>query len=128
MQGGYALTAALMMLVPTAAAAGSMEDLLAKLAPEERAHQACILRGFDIARKDARLRGADRMKTSIFGRAVLAGTTLNANGGAVRVKGHWYAMSFSCTLTSDLLKATTFSYNLGKEIPKPRWDDLGLWQ
>jgi hypothetical protein len=128
MQAGYALTVALMMVVPTAAVAGSMEKLLAKLAPEERAHQACILRGFDIARKDARLRGADRMKTSIFGRAVLAGTTLSANGGAVRVKGHWYAMSFSCNLTGDLLKATSFSYNLGKEIPKPRWEDLGLWQ
>lgn len=128
MQGGYALSMALMLLVPTAAVAGSMENLLAKMAPEERAHQACILRGFDVARKDARLRGADRMKTSIFGRAVLDGTTLSANGGAVRVKGHWYAMSFSCTLTGDLLKATTFAYNLGKEIPKPRWDDLGLWQ
>jgi hypothetical protein len=128
MQGGYALAVALVMLVPTAAAAGSMESLLAKLAPEERAHQACILRGFDIARKDARLRGADRMKTSIFGRAVLAGTTLSANGGAVRLKGHWYAMSFTCTLTGDLLKATSFSYNLGKEIPKARWEDLGLWQ
>jgi hypothetical protein len=105
-----------------------MDKMLAKLAPEERAHQACILRGFDIVRKDVQLRSADRMKTSIFGRAVLAGTTLSANGGAVRVKGHWYALSFSCTLTADLLKATTFSYHLGKEIPKPRWEDLGLWQ
>jgi hypothetical protein len=124
----YSLLGLLILAPSTAMAASKVEQQLAKLAPEERAHQACILRGFDVVRKDAQLRGADRMKTSIFGRAVLAGTNLNANGGAVRVKGHWYAMSFSCTLTSDLLKATTFSYELGKEIPKPRWEDLGLWQ
>lgn len=124
----YLLLVSLALAAPTAAVAGPMEKMLAKLAPEERAHQACILRGFDVARNDGRLRGADRMKTSIFGRAVLAGTSLSANGGAVRVKGHWYAMRFSCTLTADLLKATTFSYELGKEIPRPRWDDLGLWQ
>jgi hypothetical protein len=109
-------------------AAQSLEKMLATLAPEERAHQACILRGFDIARKDARLRGADRMKTSIFGRAVLDGTTLTAKGGAVRMKGHWYAMSFTCELTASLLKANSFSYVLGNEIPASRWAELGLWK
>jgi hypothetical protein len=128
MTARIALFVSLMLAAPSAMAAGPMDSMLEKLAPDERAHQVCILRGFDIVRKDAQLRGADRMKTSIFGRAVLAGTTLSANGGAVRVKGHWYALSFSCTLTADLLKATTFSYHLGKEIPKPRWEDLGLWQ
>ncbi len=127
MTGRLLLLMSLVLVAPTGAVAGSMDKLLDKLAPEERAHQACILRGFDIVRNDTRLRGADRMKTSIFGRALLQGTTLNAKGGAVRVKGHWYAMGFTCTLSASLLKATTFSYNLGAEIGKKDWERLGLW-
>ncbi len=127
MRAGFALLVAVASALPTTVSAQSMDKMLAKLAPAERAHQACILRGFEVARKDPRLRGADRMKTSIFNRAILDGTALDAKGGAVRVKGHWYAMSFKCDLTRDLLKATTFAYNLGKEIPRDRWDQLGLW-
>ncbi|MEO8651285.1 MAG: DUF930 domain-containing protein [Hyphomicrobiaceae bacterium] len=127
MKGRFLPLVALVLAAPTGAVAGPMDKMLKKLAPEERAHQACILRGFDIAQKEKRLRGADRMKTSIFSRALLQGTTLNAKGGAVRMKGHWYAMGFTCTLTDNFLKATTFSYDLGAEIGKKDWDRLGLW-
>ena len=79
-------------------------------------------------KRDPLLRGADRMKTSIFKPAVLKGTKLTAPGGAVRSKGHWYALSFSCDLTSDWMKATSFSFALGAEIPERNWEDLGLWR
>ncbi len=100
---------------------------LASLAPYERSHQACIIRGLDALHKDKRLRTADRMKTSIFSRAVLDGTSLSAKGGAVRSNHRWYALNFNCDLTEDLMKARTFKYELGQEIPKDQWDDLGLW-
>lgn len=67
------------------------------------------------------------MKTSIFSRAVLDGTSLSAKGGAVRSNHRWYALSFSCDLTEDLMKAQSFKYELGEEISKDKWDDLGLW-
>ena len=51
-----------------------------------------------------------------------------AKGGAVRVKKHWYRLSFECELTPDQMKATSFSYKLGAEIPREEWEDLGLWQ
>jgi hypothetical protein len=130
MQGKIALAAVLAMLVcaPPALIAGPMENALAKLSPEERAHQACILRGLETVRRDARLRKADRMKTSILSPAVLDGTLLTAKGGAVRAGSNWYAMSFSCQLTGDLMKATSFSYVLGAEIAKNTWERYGLWQ
>jgi hypothetical protein len=112
---------------PLLAGAGAFEQALRKLDPEERAHQACIIKGLETVRRDARLRGADRMKTSIFGRAVLEGTRLTAKGGAVRVKQHWYAISFTCTLVPDYMKATSFVFELGAEVPKARWDEYGLW-
>jgi uncharacterized protein DUF930 len=113
--------------MPLLAMAGSLEEALRKLEPEERAHQACIIKGLNTVHRDTRLRNADRMKTSIFGRAVLNGTLLVAKGGAVRANKRWYALSFTCNLTPDLMRGTSFSFQLGAEIPKQRWDDYGLW-
>jgi Domain of Unknown Function (DUF930) len=109
------------------ARAGPMDKALAKLAPEERSQQACVLKGLDTVRRDARLRRADRISASIFGPAVLDGTLLTAKGGAIRVADRWYALSFACHLTGDLMKATSFTFALGAEIPKESWDKLGLW-
>jgi hypothetical protein len=127
MKARIALLVSLMLAAQPVIAAGPMDSMLEKLATEERAHQVCILRGFDIFQKDKQLKSADRLKTSIFSRAQLNGATLQAKGGAVRMKGHWYAMGFTCTLTGDLLKATNFFFNLGAEIRKADWDRLGLW-
>lgn len=122
------LVLAAFLLMPAAAqAAGSMDRMLAKLAPEDRAHQACAIKGLPIVKRDPRLRKADRIQSSTLGRAVLDGTHLAAKGGAVRVGQHWYAVSFTCDLTPDYMKAQNFSFVMGKEIPKENWDALGLW-
>jgi hypothetical protein len=52
---------------------------------------------------------------------------LAGKGGAIRAGDHWYALTFTCQLTSNLMKATSFSFALGNEIPKTTWDKLGLW-
>ena len=120
---------ALLFCMPLTAQATSFEDTMKKLDPEERAHQACILKGIAAVRADKKLPGADRMKTSIFGPAqFINGTEVKAKGGAVRAKDHWYAVSFDCMVTADQMKATAFTYQLGKEIPKDQWENLGLWQ
>ena len=31
-------------------------------------------------------------------------------------------------LTPDQMKATSFTYELGAEIPEAKWEDLGLWK
>jgi hypothetical protein len=115
-------------LLPDAASAASPEASLARLAPEFRAHQVCILRGMPIVKRERMVRRADRMKTSIFRPAVVEGSKLVATGGAVRSAGHWYALSFSCDLSSDWMKATSFTYKLGSEIPHAEWERLGLWR
>lgn len=117
----------LLLCFPLAAKAGSMDRALAKLDPEERSFQACVMTGLNAVRRDARLRRADRMKTSILVPAVLNGTVLTGKGGAVRAGNRWYALSFTCRLTSDLTKATSFTFELGDEIPKEDWEKHGLW-
>jgi hypothetical protein len=67
------------------------------------------------------------MKTSILQPAQFTGTVVTATGGAVRVKHHWYALKFTCEVTGDLMKAKSFTFELGDEIPKEKWEDYGLW-
>jgi hypothetical protein len=129
MRSKVVLTAGLVLLGGRLAMAqGAFERMLAKLSPEERSNQACILRGLDAVRSDPRLRAADRMQASTFSPAALQGTRLTATGGAVRAGNTWYALSFTCHLTGDLMRATSFSFTVGKEVPKASWDRLGLWQ
>ena len=123
------LAALFIMSIYTAAIASatSLEQTLAKLDPEERSRQACALKALDVLRRDPRLRQADRLKSSIFQPAQLMGAILNAPGGAVRAGGRWFAISYSCRLTNDYMKATSFTFTLGKEIQRIEWDQRGLW-
>lgn len=98
------------------------------LEPEERARQACILKGLSVVQRSTQLRNADRIKSSIFSGAKLEGTHLVAKGGAVRAKGRWYAVSFECHLSPDLMRAYDFSFSVGDEVPKGKWASLNLWE
>jgi hypothetical protein len=104
-----------------------VERWLRKLDPEERARQICMLKGLKEVQRNVQLASADRMQSSILSRASLQGDLLVANGGAVRVKGRWYALSFKCHLSADRMAADNFAFKIGAEIPKQKWNDFGLW-
>lgn len=46
---------AALLLGPVAVAAGNIDQQLAKLDPEERAHQVCVMKGIDIIRREGKL-------------------------------------------------------------------------
>lgn len=98
-----------------------------KLDPEERAHQACVIKGLQAVRSDKRLAKADRLMPDTFKRAKFDGQVVSAAGAAVRAGKHWYALSFTCTVAPDAPKALDFTFEIGDEIPPERWDDVGLW-
>ena len=112
----------------TAWADASMDRVLKELQPEERAHQVCNLRGIDAIRKGSHLRGVDRVTTTIQKPAVFKDNVVTAKGGAVRAKNHWYFLDFTCTVTADQMRAKSFNYKLGGEIPEAKWEDYGLWK
>lgn len=111
-----------------AGAASSLKKSLMKLEPEERAHQACVIKGLEAVRRDKRLAAADRLMPDTFRRAHFEANVVSAKGAAVRAKEHWYAMSFECKLSDDQTQAVDFSYKIGKEIPPEEWEDAGLWK
>jgi hypothetical protein len=69
----------------------------------------------------------DRAKSDISIHPIHAGDMMKAPGAAFRSKGLWYALSFECTGTHDHLGILSFSFEVGKPIPKSRWAELGLW-
>jgi len=121
------LLASLLTIAPAIASATTLDQSLAKLDPEERSRQACAAKGLDVMRKDVRLRRADRINASTTIPAVLKGTALTATTAAVRSAKKWYTISYTCQLSPDLMKATTFTFTLGTEIPKTEWEKLGLF-
>lgn len=109
------------------AGAASMDQSLLKLDPEERAHQVCILKGILDINRAKKLTHVDRLKTSILSRATFDGTTVVAKGGAVRANHRWYQVKFTCAVTKDQMRATSFDYEIGPEISESKWEDLALW-
>ncbi len=94
----------------------------------ERAHQACVVKGLDVVRRDKRLAKADRLMPDTLKRAQIDGSVVSAKGAALHVDKHWYALSFECTVSDDQMKALAFTYRLGKEIPPETWEQVGLWR
>lgn len=127
MQRILIIGAATALLVSAAHAADKIRETLEKLAPETRAHQACAVKALEVMRRDPLVKRPDMVKSSIFSGAKLNGAVLEAPGAAVRTQGHWYAMSYTCSLSPDLMQALTFTYKLGTEVPKPDWERRGLW-
>lgn len=111
-----------------ALADASMDRVLQKLDPEERAHQACSLRGLDAVRKGTHLKAIDRLKTSSRSLATFKDNVVTANGAALRAQHRWYALKYTCAVSDDQMKAKTFDFQLGAEIPEDKWEDFGLWK
>jgi hypothetical protein len=113
--------------ISTTVHAGDIDRQLLKLGPEERAHQACVIRGIDTIRREKHMK-ADRLKTGITSDAIFTGDRVTTKGGAFRANHHWYGLSFDCKVTKDQMKALSFTYEIGKEIPPKDWEKLGLWR
>lgn len=105
-----------------------MDRVLKELEPEERAHQACTIRGLDAIRKGSHLKRIDRVKTSTQTRAVFKDNVVTATSGAVRANNHWYALKYKCAVTDDQMKAKSFEFQLGGEIPESKYEEYGLWK
>lgn len=112
----------------TPAFTATLDKALAKLDPEERARQACVIKGIDQIRADKALPKADRIQAGGQASAKFDGNIVLATAGAVRAKDQWFALKFKCAVTEDHMKATSFSYEIGSAIPEDRWEDLGLFK
>lgn len=119
----------LLVAIPAASAQKAAADWTSKLEPRTRAMQVCSLAALTAFGKDKKLRPrADRVRVNVGTEPKIDKTSVTGPGGGVRSGQKWYAFSFKCSLNEAGTKATAFTYDLGKEIPKSQWDKLGLWE
>jgi hypothetical protein len=99
---------------------------LKQLGTEDRISQLCNIEAMEQVQ---RLTGDYRPDFVVaYARAdlKLAGLTLEADGGAIRSRQHWYDLAFICQVAPDLETVSAFQFSLGAEIPEAKWEDYAL--
>ncbi|MDX2202932.1 MAG: DUF930 domain-containing protein [Hyphomicrobiaceae bacterium] len=113
---------------PAVAAQKGATDWTSRLEPRTRAMEVCNLAGLTAFGKDKKLKPRpDRVRVNAGAEPKIEGGLVSGASGAVRSGHKWYAFTFKCTLNEPGTKATAFSYELGKEIPKAQFEKRGLW-
>jgi hypothetical protein len=130
-----ALTIGAAVLVAGAAgAAGAaarenrFERSLKMLAPVDRLEQLCDYTAMKRIRKDHRPFRPDRAVAGAAKEPHIKDDTIVAKSGAFRSRKKWYELSYTCTAAPDHLSVTSFTYNIGPEIPEAKWTSYGLWE
>lgn len=125
---GIAIAATSLAAAQPAGLSAELQRVLKLLEPVDRLEQICDYTAMVQIRKDSRHFHPDRAVASATKKPKIGPNTIEARGGAFRSRGHWYAMSYSCTATPDNMQVIAFRLKIGKEIPETEWAALGLWQ
>jgi hypothetical protein len=99
----------------------SYQDALMKLAPETRIEQRCNGRATGLLAREKKLRAPDEVLAYAFADTKLSGVVFQAPGAAIRDRGEWYRLSYSCQTTPDGLGVVRFEYKLGEKVPHDEW-------
>ncbi|TIR24294.1 MAG: DUF930 domain-containing protein [Mesorhizobium sp.] len=97
---------------------------LATFASEERMVQLCNLEALDQIRKWKAEFQPEQVAPYATADETVKGTTIK--GAAFRSRGKWYALKFNCELARDGESVVGFEFLVGGQIPRERWDELGL--
>jgi hypothetical protein len=112
---------------PAEAAKKSVQDQLLELEPESRAIERCNGRAEGLVVREKRLKGPDSVVASAFDEASYHDNAVIARGAAIRARGVWYHLSYTCHTTPDGLDILQFSYELGEPVPRSEWDTHSLF-
>ncbi|GHE67536.1 hypothetical protein GCM10019059_29060 [Camelimonas fluminis] len=113
---------------PVATADARLTRSLMRLEPAQRFQQICDVAAMKMIARESDGMRPDRAMLDALSPPSEKGDTLAGSGAAVRSKGKWRQMSFSCEATADRLSVLRFTYKLGDEIPGSQWERYGLWQ
>lgn len=119
---------AILVLISSAAVAGSIDRSLARLDPATRLEQLCSLEAMNRVGRDSNPYHPDRAVIYAVSKPQRDGDTLTGDGGAFRSSGRWFQFSFLCQSTPDHLHVAKFTYKLGRVIPEEKWEEYGLWR
>jgi hypothetical protein len=104
------------------------ETMLQRIDPSERLEQVCEYAALTRIGRDKNRYRPDRVVIQAISPPKVKGDKMSGSGAALRSKGKWYQVDFTCQAAPDRLKVLSFSYDVGDEIPEEQWDKLGLWR
>jgi hypothetical protein len=126
----HALIAAAVLAVgilPAAAFTKAETDQLKTISGDTRLIQACTLEGLlKIAAEQKGMR-PEHVIIDALSPASIKGDKLAGNGAAVRSRGKWYQLSFSCLTSPDHLEVSAFDYKVGEAVPEAKWAEFNLY-
>lgn len=99
----------------------SIEDQLMKLDPQTRFEQRCNGRVAGLSTREHKGFNTDEVVAYAFADSTLKGTVVTAPGAALRSRGRWYHVSYTCKVSPDGLNVESFEYKLGDEVPREQW-------
>lgn len=135
------LAAAVALVAIPPAAAGSSKRHAAKAAKQEssrpesakqdatmlhvalptRIEQRCNARAMGEVGRSGKDMRPDEAVAYAFADPKLGDASIEAPGAAVRSRGHWYHLSYTCRTSADGMEVLAFSFALGGEVPRNDW-------
>ena len=103
-----------------------IRDTLPLLELSERITQLCNIEGLEQIRLQLGGATPDTMVPSAMAETTVAGTRLEASGGAYRVARKWYGIAFTCAVAPDYQSVGAFTFALGDAIPQDEWESHNL--
>lgn len=101
----------------------SRSEEMMMLTPETRLEQRCNARAMGEIGREHKGFKPDEFVAYAFGDTKIHGDQINAPGGAIRSRGQWYRVSYSCQTSPDGLEVKSFAYQLGDVVPRQDWDE-----
>jgi hypothetical protein len=99
---------------------------LGTLAEGERLTQLCGIEGIEQIGRALAGFSPEAIVSYAMADPVASGLTLSAAGAAVRSRRKWYRLAFTCSVATDFLSVTAYTFTLGEPIPEAEWDARGL--
>lgn len=125
---GMAIASAAHAAAPVASADARLTRSLMRLDPAQRFQQMCDVAAMKVIAKESGGLRPDRAMLDALSPVKEEGDTLSGSGGAIRHKGEWRQISFTCKAAPDRLSVLSFTFELGPNIPDVEWERYGLWR
>lgn len=120
-----ALPSALLLAGP-ASGASRRDEMMLHVDMATRIEQRCNARAMGtVGREQAGMR-PEEVVAYAFSDPKLGPENISAPGAAIRSRGHWYHLSYTCRTSADGMDVEDFRYELGAEVPREEWEAHSL--
>ncbi|QFI68541.1 DUF930 domain-containing protein [Sinorhizobium alkalisoli] len=98
-----------------------VKQAIGRLPPKRRIVQLCTIEALEQIRRQRPDAFPDMLVPFGPSGGLVSPDGMSANGGAFRSQRKWYAVDFKCEVSSETTAVVSFSYAIGKAIPKSEW-------